>query len=348
MMSKLPEGRSKGTLMAVIRTHIQTGEPVASRTVSRQQKVRLSPASIRNIMMELEEEGFLEQPHTSAGRVPTGKAYRFYASQCDASQPPSKADQQLILSHLGQSAEIPEEVLLEKTSRVLSLISHNVGVVVWEPLAQTILEHIHFVRLGERRILVVLVVPHSLMRHHVIRVEHEISQSELEAASQYLNQHFRGRELEEIRAELIHQVRQERAAYDSMLRNLGQMCAQGMLAESSPAEIFLEGTSNLVGQPELADPAKIRELLQALEEKENLVHLLNECIHVPGDPLQVVIGLPGRPTLLKGFALIGAAFSCQERLKGRLAILGPARMEYDRVIRAIGYIGRLLQRRERN
>ena len=345
MQSKVPEGRSRGTLMAVIRTHIQTGEPVASRTVSRQQKVRLSPASIRNIMMELEEEGYLEQPHTSAGRVPTGKAYRFYASQCDANQPPSKADQLLILSHLDKPAEMPEEVLLERTSHVLSLISRNLGVVLREPLAQTILEHIHFVRLGDRRILVVLVSPRSQVHHHVIRVEHEMSQPELEAASNYLNQHFRGWELEKIRAELVHQ---EQAAYDSVLRDLRQLYAQGMLAESSPVEIFLEGTSNLVGQPELADPAQTHELLKALEEKENLVHLLNKCIHVPGEPLQVVIGLPGRPSLLKSFALIGAAFSCQERVTGRLAILGPARMEYDRVIRAIGYIGRLLQHQGMN
>src|SRR3972149_11833222 len=100
MQSKVPEGRSRGTLMAVIRTHIQTGEPVGSRTVSRQDKDGLSPASIRNIMMELEEEGYLEQPHTSAGRVPTDKAYRFYASQCDANHPPSKAEANLIVSHL--------------------------------------------------------------------------------------------------------------------------------------------------------------------------------------------------------------------------------------------------------
>lgn len=337
-------GRSRGTLMAVVRTHIHTAEPVASRTVSHQQKNRLSPASVRNIMMELEEEGYLEQPHTSAGRIPTGKAYRFYASQCDATQPPSRADQHLILSYLDRPAEIPDEVLLERTSRVLSLISGNVGVVVREPSARTVLEHIHFASLGERRILVLLVSPRSLVHHHVIRLERELSQSELEAAANYLNQHFRGWDLENIRAALICE---ERATCDSVLRDLQQLYRE-MLCESCPAEIFLEGASNLVGQPELADPTQIQDLLKALEEKENLVHLLNKCIHIPGDPLQVVIGLPGRPPLLKSFALIGAAFSCQEGVAGRLAILGPFRMEYDRVIRAISFIGRLLQRPDVN
>src|SRR3989338_6966368 len=141
MPSKVLEGRSRGTLMAVIRTHILTGEPVGSRTVSRQSKEGLSPASIRNIMMELEEEGYLEQPHTSAGRVPTEKAYRFYASQCDANHPPSKADEHVILSYLGGGLQMPDVVLLERISRVLSLISHNLGVVVREPMAKTILEY---------------------------------------------------------------------------------------------------------------------------------------------------------------------------------------------------------------
>jgi len=343
MEPKVPEGRSRGTLMAVIRTHIQTGEPVASRTVSRQQKGGLSPASIRNIMMELEEEGYLEQPHTSAGRIPTEKAYRLYASQCNANHPPVKGDQVLIRSYLGNPAQFPEEVLLERISRVLSMISHNVGVVVSEPTAKTVLEHIHFVRLGERRILVVLVSPHSQVHPHVVQADREMSQAELEAAANYLNRNFVGWELEKIRSEMLSRLSEDRATYDSILRDVRQLYEQGMLEGNPAAEVFLEGTANLVGQPEMADPARIRELLKALEEKENLIRLLSECIRVPGDPLQVVVGLPGRPFLLKNFALIGTSFSLRGRIAGRLAILGPARMPYDRVIRATGYISRLLQ-----
>ena len=348
MPSKLLEGRSRGTLMAVIRTHIQTGEPVGSRTVSRQSKDGLSPASIRNIMMELEEEGYLEQPHTSAGRVPTEKAYRFYASQCDANHPPSKAEEHLIRSHLEGVFEMPEEVLLEKISHVLSVISHNLGIVLREPMAKTVLEHIHFVRLGVQRILVVLVSALSQVRGQLIRLDHEISQAELEAAAGYLNEHFRGWELEKIRAELVAQWSLERAAYDSILRHLRQLYEQGMLQEPPSAEVFVEGTSNLVVQPELAEPARIRELLKALEEQENVIRLLTECIRIPGDPLQVVIGLPGKPSLLKNFALIGATFSRQGRAAGRLAIVGPARMPYDRVIRSVSYISRFFHQQELN
>ena len=348
MPSKVLEGRSRGTLMAVIRTHILTGEPVGSRTISRQSKEGLSPASIRNIMMELEEEGYLEQPHTSAGRLPTEKAYRFYASQCDATHPPHKAEEHLIRSGLEGVFEMPEEVLLERISHVLSLISHHLGIVVREPMAKTILEHIHFVRLAERRIMVVLVSTLSRVSDQIVQLEREISQPELDAAARYLNEHFRGWELEKIRAELVTQWSREREAYDSVLRALRQLSEQGMLEEPSSAEVFVEGASNLVVQPEMAEPARIQELLKALEGKENVIRLLTECIRVPGDPLQVVVGLPGKPSLLKNFALIGATFSWQGRLAGRLAIVGPARMPYDRVIRSVSYVSRFFQQQELN
>ena len=346
MPSKILEARSRGTLMAVIRTHIQTGEPVGSRTVSQQNKEGLSPASIRNIMMELEEEGYLEQPHTSAGRVPTEKAYRFYAGQCDATHPPGKADEQLILTHLEGALEVPEEVFLERVSHVLSLISNNLGVVIREPMGKTVLEHLHFTRLGDRRILVVLVSAHSRVSKQIVQLDRGISESELEAAARYLHEHFRGWELEKIREQLVAECNQERAAYDTVLRDLRHLYEQGMLQNDSSAELFVEGASNLVVQPELAEPARVRELLKTLEERETVIRLLTECIRVPGDPLQVVVGLPGKPSLLRGFALIGATFSWQGKVGGRLAIVGPVRMPYDRVIRSVSYISRLFERQD--
>ena len=341
MRRRPTEERSLGTLIAVIRTHIETGEPVGSRTVSRQSREGLSPASIRNIMMDLEEEGFLEQPHTSAGRVPTGKAYRLYASRIDPSLPPEKADEQLIVSQLGDAENLPEEEILERTSRVLSLVSNNLGVVIRQPMAQTILDHIHFVDLGEERLLVVLVSPGPQVQNHMIRVDFPVSQSELEAASKYLNQNFRGWELERIRKELATRCAEERSRYDGLLKALRQLSESGMLADSSLGGVFLEGTSNWIGRPELADPGHLRELIHALEEKETLVLLLTECLRAGEDPLQVVIGLP-RPPLLRDFALIGSTFQRPGGLSGRMAILGPARMPYDRAMRAMGFLGRLL------
>ncbi|MBI2815997.1 MAG: heat-inducible transcription repressor HrcA [Acidobacteria bacterium] len=341
------EGRSLGALLAVIRTHIQTGEPVGSRTISRQWNDELSPATIRNIMLELEEEGYLDQPHTSAGRVPTEKAYKFYASQVDGHQPPSKADEALLRSYLSDIENMPREVLQERISRVLSLISNNLGVVVSEPISRAVLEHIHFARIGNRRVLVVLVSGVSLVRDRVIRLEKDIPQQELDRLSNFLNENFHGWRVDDVRSELVKRLAEERVAFDSLQNDLEQLCSQGLFENSYQAEVFLEGASNLIGRPELADPSRIRELLKALEEKENLVRLINECIRSE-DALQVIIGLPGKPPLLKTFALIGTIYRLEGRSAGRLAILGPTRMNYERVIRAVGYVGRLLQQQDLN
>jgi heat-inducible transcriptional repressor len=195
---------------------------------------------------------------------------------------------------------------------------------------------------------VVLVSALSRVSNQIIQLDREISEPELEAAARYLQEHFRGWELDKIRADLVAQLSQERAAYDSVLRDLRHLYEQGILAGPSSEEVFVEGASNLVVQPELAEPGRIRELLQALEEKETVIRLLTECIHVPGDPLQVVVGLPGKAAVLKNFALIGASFAWQGKMAGRLAIVGPARMPYDRVIRSVSYISRLFRQQELN
>jgi heat-inducible transcriptional repressor len=348
MRSSELEGRTLGALMAVIRTHIQTGDPVGSRTISKQWNDELSPASIRNLLLELEEEGYLEQPHTSAGRIPTEKAYKFYAAQIDGNLPPSKADEALLRSYLTDIENMPTEVLQERISRVLSLISNNLGVVVSEPIELAVLEHIHFARLGDRRVLVVLVSGHSLVRDRVVRVETDIAQQDLDRLSNFLNENFRGWKIDDIRAELLKRLAEERAAFDTLLNDLQQLCTQGLFENNYEAEIILEGASNLIGRPELADPTRIRELFKALEEKENLIKLINECIRSQEEALQVVIGLPGKPPLLKTFALIGTLYRLEGRPAGRLAILGPTRMNYERVIRAVGYVGRLLQQQDLN
>ncbi len=349
-------GRTRGTLLAVVRTHIDTGEPVGSRTISRQWPDSISSASIRSIMLDLEEEGWLEQPHTSAGRIPTEKAYRYYASQFDSSEPPAKPDEDLIMAnlgaHLGGGGENSDEELFEKTSRVLSLVSNNLGVVVRQPAGKAVLEHIHFTSLGERRILVILVSPGIPVLHRMIRVDFQIAQAELAAAAEYLNANFQGWELERIREELHERLTAERHTVDGLVMALRQLNNRGMLAETSLADVFLEGASNLIGRPELADPSRLRELIHALEEKENLVRLLNECIAsglTAGEsPLQVIIGLPGAAPQMRNFALIGSLFPWPGGTSGRMAILGPTRMPYDRAIRAIGFIGRLFREQAAN
>jgi heat-inducible transcriptional repressor len=350
------EGKSKGTLLTVVRTYIVTGEPVGSRTVSRQWPKSISAASIRNIMLDLEEDGWLEQPHTSAGRVPTEKAYRYYADQFDSNERPAKQDEDLIMrelgTHLSSGAHHSEEEIFEKTSRVLSVISSNLGVVIRQPAGKAVLEHIHFSNLGDRRILVLLVSPGVPILHRMIRVDVQIPQSELGAAADYLNANFQGWELERIREELCARLAAERHTVDSLVMALRQLNERGILAETSSSDVFMEGACNFVGRPELADPAHLRDLIHALEAKENLVRLLNECLAVKAGTenqnLQVLIGLPAAAPEMRHFALVGAQFPWPGGTSGRMAVLGPARMPYDRAIQAIGLIVRLFRQQAAN
>lgn len=350
------EGRSRGTLLAVVRTHILTGEPVGSRTISRQWPESLSPASIRNIMLDLEVEGWLEQPHTSAGRIPTEKAYLYYANQFDSSEPPESRDEEMIMSelgdHLAAGEQQSEEEIFERTSRVLSVVSNNLGLVLRQPAGRAILDHIHFNSLGDRRILVLLVSPGVPILHRMIRVDFRISQAELGAAAEYLNANFQGRELGRIREELRARLAAERNTVDRLVLALRQLNERGMLAETSTADVFVDGASNLVGRPELADPAKLRELIHALEAKESLVRLLNECLAAATDTessgLQVLVGLPAAAPEMRNFALVGAQFPWPGGTAGKMAVLGPARMPYDRAIRAIGLIRRLFRQQAAN
>src|SRR2546423_3374236 len=200
MQSGPPIGtREREVLTAVVETFIATGEPVGSRTLARSNSEGLSPASIRNVMADLADVGFLEQPHTSAGRVPTPQAYRYYVEQISGKAHLSQADQGLIETTLGGVSD-PQE-FMERTSRVLSLVSSCVGVAVAGAGPSNALDHIHFSRLAEKRILGVVVTKGGVVRDRVFRTERDLSQDDLDAASRYLNENFRGWTMEKIRAE---------------------------------------------------------------------------------------------------------------------------------------------------
>lgn len=335
------EGRNREVLAATIRTFIATGDPVGSRTIARQRRDGLSPATIRNSLSDLEAAGYLEQPHTSAGRVPTEKAYLFYIEEvARRSQHLNRSDEELIRQeiHAGM-ADLPE-VILERGSHVLSMVTHNVGIVVSATAADTVLTSIHMVPLSDHRVLVAVEPRGAPVRSRVIRVDRDYTQDELERVSNYLNQNFAGWRLEAARREIIRRLEEERALYDEVLRRLAALWRQGIL-DAEATGVYLEGASHLMGRPELSSPQALRNLMRALEEKERLVSLLTRYIQADSaeSPVQVVIGLDIEPPM-KDFALIGALCATAEGLAGRVAVLGPARMPYERVLPAVAEVAR--------
>src|SRR5664279_5165726 len=238
--------REREILTAVVESYISTGEPVGSRTLARANRENLSAASIRNVMADLADAGFLEQPHASAGRVPTTKAYRYYVKQLTGEARLSPADESLIQGNLQGSSDVEE--FMERTSHVLSLISHGVGVTVTSAHGQrNELEHVYFQRQGDKKVLAVVVMRNGLVRDRVLRLTDDLQASDLEIAANYINQNFRGWQMEAVRNGIAKRVQQERTEYDRLMNSVEQLYTQGALAtEAAQQTVFVEGASNLV------------------------------------------------------------------------------------------------------
>lgn len=334
------DDRMRDILKLLIRSYITSGEPVGSRNLSKQIEWRLSPATIRNIMADLEEEGYLAQPHTSAGRVPSEKGYRFYVDNLKDSGKLSKSDERYISRMLAES-ETPEDVM-SRASFVLSAISKNVGIVIAPPMAATVLKHIEFVDLGEGKILVILVSKAGLLQRKLIRVAGRYSQDDLDKAGKYLVEKFTGKSLTEIRNELLRLMQAERTLFDRML-SLLRTWGESLDSDAGADAIYVQGTSNMLSQPEFADVDRMRTLFQMFEEKGRLVKILNECISSnPPEGVRIAIGSELGIPNLRDFTLITYCYASTERTTGFLGIIGPTRMEYERGISIVGYLGRVV------
>ncbi len=331
--------REREILTAIVETHISTGEPVGSRTLARSNRENLSAASIRNVMADLADAGFLEQPHTSAGRVPTAEAYRFYVKHLTGEARLSPADQTLIQGSLQGSQDLQE--FMERTSHVLSLISHGVGVTVSAaPGQRNALEHVYFQRLADKKVLAVVVTRNGLVRDRVLRLNDDLSLADLEAAAAYINQNFRGWEMELLRNEIARRLQQELSEFDRLKASVEQLCAQGALAADSPAQtVYVEGAANLVITEQ--DQERLRQLLTTLEEKQRVVDLLSAYLDARQEAVRVVVGLEDAMPHLNNFVLIGAPARVGDEVMGSLAVIGPTRMDYEHTISAVSYIARM-------
>src|SRR6202167_2296823 len=229
--------REREVLTAIVETFISTGEPVGSRTLSRSNREGLSPATIRNVMADLSEAGFLEQTHTSSGRIPTPEAYRYYVEQISGTAQLAPQEQSMISESLAGISDVQE--FMERTSRVLSLISRNVGVTVASSGTKNALEHVYFSRLGDQKVLAVLVTRSGLVRDRVLRLD--LPQAELDLAARYITANFRGWTMESMRAELSRRTEQERGEGDSLMNSIHQLYKQGALAADPATQVVFVG-----------------------------------------------------------------------------------------------------------
>jgi heat-inducible transcriptional repressor len=336
-------------LALLIKTHITSGEPVGSRAISKLTREGLSPATVRNIIADLEEAGYLEQPHTSAGRVPSDKGYRFYVDHILQQTRLSEFDETTIQNDLlgGRTSENwpSADKLMSRASQLLSQFSENVGIVISPNIAYDIIKHIDFVRLSDGRILVITVSRAGLVQDRLVRIDEDLTQDELHRTANYVNAHFVGMSLAAIRAELMKRLSEEKALYDRLLQNAIMLCERGLSETAqSESEVFVEGASKFVTKPEFSNVEKIRELLHMFEEKERLIKILNQCVRETDQQMvSVRIGAENTLPTLRGCTVITSYYSYGDQIIGSLGIVGPVRMEYARTIGAVNFIARLLE-----
>ena len=322
-----------------MRTYIETGEPVSSRAISKRFEETLSPATIRNIMVDLEDGGFLYQPHTSAGRVPTAAAYRFFAQEIASQATISAVDKEWIQREMSVAGLNSSEIT-ERAGHVLAEVSNAVGIVISPPMGKTVIEHARMWLLPDGRVVVVLISPGGNTRDKILRPNRTFTQSELDATSEFLNRHYSGWTLEAIRADLLQKLASERERYEGLVQNALALCDPAVLGEDVARQVHVEGAAQIVGSVDFADQAQLRDLLEAIEEKHRLVAVLNACIDAP-EPVHVQIGVKGISEAGENLALISARYASNDVVQGSLGVLGPTRMHYERAITAVAYVAQL-------
>jgi len=354
--------RERLVLTAIIEQYIATGEPVASQAVSHvfANREGLSSATIRNVMAALGEAGLLDQPHTSAGRVPTAEAFRYYVEQITrpemqlgraSSTAWSGAPREAAPMSAEQKGQIEDSFsgvasgseFLERTSHVLALISSGLGVALASSTTNQVLEHIHFSRLSAGRVLAVLVTQGGAVLDRALTLDRELSLAELDTAARYLNENFRGWPIERIRVEVARRIEVEREAYHKMLEDVEELCRKGALegGESGPA-IFVEGMANLIAAE--ADRERLRQMLLAVEAKQRLVELLTAYVDGRQQEVRVVVGLDKASPAMQDLVLIGAPARVGGSSLGTVAVIAPTRIQYQEMIQAVRYVAGLSER----
>ena len=359
--------RQRAILTAVVESYIETGEPVGSGTVAGTmarlqagggQGAGLSSATVRNEMVELANEGLLEQPHTSAGRVPTARAFRMYVDHLSgvsgrtAGGPASGAisgamgliQSQIDSSFAGVSGT---QAMLERTSHVLATVSSGVGVAVALVAGGDTLEHVHFSRLGQGRVLAVVVTSSGLVRDRMLTLEVDVTERELEAAANFLNEHFRGWSIERVRAEIGTLVERERSEYQRLLTSVEELWAGAVPEGFGVQTVYVEGVANLLGNSAVGsveDVARLKELLAALEAKQRLVELLDAYIDAKQESVRVIFDLEEHAPEMAGLVLIAAPARMAGDGRGTVGVIGPKRIHYENTMNAVSYIAQVFER----
>jgi heat-inducible transcriptional repressor len=331
--------RAQHLLRVLIERYIRDGEPVGSRTLARDAGMDLSPATIRNVMADLEDLGFVKAPHTSAGRMPTVQGYRFFVDTLLTVQPLDGRELQRLRASFPLDLERTD--LVARASDLLSGVTHLAGVVTLPKRKQAALRRIDFLPLSDRRVLVIMVINEREVQNRIIHVDRDYTASEFEAATNYLNEQFGGQDIAAVRARIIADMQRAREDMDRMMQAAVDMAQRVFETDLQEQEgVVVAGQTNLMDFRELREVEKLRHLFEAFTQKREILHLLDKCVDAQG--VQIFIGEESGYNVLDECSVVTAPYSVDGRVVGVLGVIGPTRMAYDRVIPIVDTTARLL------
>lgn len=333
--------RAQRLLKVLIESYIRDGQPVGSRTLSRESGLNLSSATIRNVLADLEHLGFVTSPHTSAGRIPTDKGYRLFVDSLLKLKPLDGLEIQQLQRRLEEHQTEEPRALIAVASQLLSAITQLAGVVTIPRQPHAAVTQIEFVGLSDNRVLAILVVNGREVQNRILHLERHYMPDELRRAASYLNDQFRGRTLVEVRDELLAQLHETRRHMNQLMLDAIQM-AQQMVGSGAPelSGYVMAGETNLMGLAELSNVEKLRRLFEAFNEKRDILHLLDQSLKAEG--VQIFIGQESGYTILDECSIVAAPYTLDSEVVGVLGVIGPTRMAYERVIPIVDITARLL------
>jgi heat-inducible transcriptional repressor len=334
--------RSRQVLFAVIQCYVNTPGPVGSRVVTKKYSFGLSPATIRNIMSDLEDMGYLQQPHTSAGRVPTDIGYRYYVDSLNTEERPINTDFAAELSRKLELLKKDINAFLDDAAKMLSSLSHYVGITMSPNSSTTTLTRIELIKYRDSRVAVVIFTDEGLIRNTVIRMDSDLSQRDLNRIASYINSQFSGHTLEDVRMMVVKELAREKVLCDDLISQAMRIC--DAVFSSAPGNIYISGLSEVLALPDFCDIDRIKELLKTIEDKHIIVKLLDKIAGAEGP--QVFIGSENPLAEMKKFSLVAATYKEGKRPIGAVGIIGPTRMDYLQAISIVDltakYITRML------
>jgi len=331
--------RSRQILEAIIEDYISTAEPIGSSAIRSRHGLSLSAATIRNVMADLEEMGYLASPHTSAGRVPTDKAYRFYVDSLLAVRGVDRGEREEIRRRCSVSGRDVDGVFRE-ISQMLSSVSHYMGMVAAPRFNANVFRQMEFVRLGSHRILAILVSQSGTVQNRIIELDHEIQSEELVRMANYLNVMLQGLTISQVKSRILKEMESDKIQYDTLLADALQLSRQAF--DDGGTGLFIEGQANIFELPEFADAQKMKDIFRAMEQKSQLLDLLDNCLKAPG--VNIFIGSESHLNNMSGMSLITSTYVSGKNTLGVLGVIGPTRMGYGKVIPIVDYTAKMLTR----